>query len=152
MSKRIGTPTESGIARYLQTHGFVHAERRALNGALDKGDILVCPGVIVEAKSGKSAENASDGQILAWLEETERERVNANAAIALLVTKRRGVSNQRAGDFWCHLDGGVFADLVYEIEDQEPFTLHLGVPVRTQLSHVVTLLREAGYGEPLPRN
>ena len=150
MSKRIGTPTETGIARYLQVNGFPHAERRPLSGALDKGDILVCPGVIIEAKSGKAAENASDGQILKWLEETERERQNAFAAIALLVTKRRGVSNNRAGEFWCHMDGGVFADLVYEVPKGEVPYEKLDIPIRVHLANAVYLLRLAGYGDPLP--
>ena len=143
----MGTATETGIVKYLRSHGFPHAERRPLSGALDRGDILVCPGVIIEAKSGNAAAHASDGQVQKWLDETERERVNANAVIGLLVTKRKGVSDQRAGEFWAHLDGGVFCDLIYERTDGEPYE-QIGVPIRTHLANVVELLREAGFGEP----
>lgn len=151
MSKQraIGTAVESAIVRYARAHGFPHADRRPLAGALDKGDVLLCPGVIVEAKGGKAAEHASDGQIAAWLAETEAERVNANAAIGVLVTKRKGVGVTRAGDFWAHLDAQVFSDLLYEPDDGDEFTRRLNVPVRARFGDVLWLLRYAGWGEDI---
>lgn len=49
-SRDRGTRWESAIVGYLQEHGFPYAERRALAGALDKGDVTGVPGVMVEAK------------------------------------------------------------------------------------------------------
>jgi len=89
-SKGIGTAAETHVVRYLQANGFPNADRRALKGSLDVGDILVCPGLIVEVKAGAAAENASDGQLRLWCAETEREKLNAKAETAFLVVKRSG--------------------------------------------------------------
>ena len=150
MSKRIGTPFESALVRYARANGFPWADRIPLSGALDRGDVALCPGLIAECKAGKAAENASDEQVRKWLLETERERVNANAAIGILVVKRRGIGAARMGEQWAILDGGVFADLIYERHDGEQYE-PIGIPVRVHLSAVVQLLREAGWGEPLGR-
>ena len=45
--KRIGTAAETAVTRYARTAGFPLAERRALAGGADLGDILLAPGVIV---------------------------------------------------------------------------------------------------------
>lgn len=147
-NKATGTSFESALVRHARDNGFPGADRLPLSGALDRGDVGLCPGLIVECKAGKAAELASDGQIVKWLEETERERVNANAAIALLVTKRKGIGVTRMSEQWCHLDGGVFADLIYERNDGgEPYE-PIGVPIRAHLGNVLELLCEAGWGEP----
>lgn len=146
-AKQIGTDAEGAVVDYLRGHGWPFAERRILNGVHDKGDVTGTPSLCWEVKGGKAAETASDGQIAAWLIETERERVNANAAIGILVTKRPRIGRPRAGEWWAHLDGGVFCDLIYERHDGEPYE-QIGVPIRTHLANVVELLRDAGYGEP----
>lgn len=148
MSKRIGTPVETAVARYFQAHGFPHCERRALSGVEDKGDLTGIPGLCVEIKGGKAAENASDGQIQAWLDETETERMNARADIGILAVKRKGVGLNRAGEFWAVVDGGVFADLIYERSDGRPMFEPIGFPVRMHLQNLVEVLRDAGYGTP----
>ena len=48
-SKVRGTRWESGVVAFLQEHGYPHAERRALAGAQDKGDVLL-PGLMIECK------------------------------------------------------------------------------------------------------
>jgi hypothetical protein len=83
-SKIIGTRFETLIARYLQTAGFPHAERRALQGALDKGDIGGCGPLVFECKAAKRHELSS------WIEETVSETRNANADYGILVVKRNG--------------------------------------------------------------
>ena len=150
--KAIGTRAETAVARYAHAHGFPHADRRALAGSLDRGDILVCPGIIAEVKGGAAAETASDELIRRWLAETERERVNAGAAIAVLVTKRRGVGPQRAGQwaawmpFWtlAHVEGTAATAATHRARQH-----YRDVPVRLTLADTLTLLRAAGYGEPL---
>lgn len=148
-NKATGTSFESALVRYARGNGFPGADRLPLSGALDRGDVGLCPGVIVECKAGNAAMHASDGQIAKWLEETERERVNAGAAIGLLVTKRKGIGDSRMAEQWVHLDGGVFADLIYKRNDGgEPYE-PIGVPIRAHLGSVLELLRLAGYGDPL---
>ena len=126
-SKNIGTSAETHVVRYLQANGFEHADRRALKGSLDVGDILVCPGLIVEVKAGAAAENASDGQLRLWCQETEREKVNAKAETAFLVVKRSGHGVAKMGGwFVVQNDGGMLT------------TFRLG--------EYVTFLKALGYG------
>jgi hypothetical protein len=151
-SKNIGTAVESAVTRFAQGYGFAHAERRALHGSLDRGDILLCPGVIVEAKGGATAETASDNLIGSWLAETERERVNANAAVALLVCKRRAVGATRAGQWAAWTTVGMLRDLVSSLPmaASAPAFRRADVePIRMTLVGALTLLRAAGYGDPL---
>lgn len=102
--KRIGTSGESAVVRYAQAHGFPHAERRTLGGAgygQDRGDVLLTVGAIAQVKAGKYAKAASYPQVLAWLDDTERQRVNANADIALLIVQRAGYGTERVGMWSC---------------------------------------------------
>lgn len=86
-----GTSWETAIVGYLRESGAVHAERRAGNGAADRGDITGLPGVVIEAKSCARTELA------AWLDEADRERVNAAADVGLVWFKRRGRTSPGAG-------------------------------------------------------
>lgn len=90
-SKRKGTAWESAIVDYLRANGAPHAERRALAGARDRGDIAGIPGVVVEAKSAARVELA------AWLDEAEAERANDHADLAVVWHKRRGKTSPGAG-------------------------------------------------------
>ena len=78
-SKDIGTDCERAVARYLAANGWPSAEIRRTHGSLDLGDITGTPGLIWEVKGGHAAEQATDADITAWLEETELERSNAEA-------------------------------------------------------------------------
>lgn len=99
--KDIGTQWETTVVRYLQSNGFPGAERRALSGSADKGDILVCPGVIAECKAWTSF---SDADVTEWWHETATEKKNANASVALLIVKRKGLIGQ-PGNAWCWRQG-----------------------------------------------
>ena len=141
--KAIGTADESAVVRALHRLGFPQAERRALRGHKDAGDILVCPGIIAESKGGAAGRKASDGQILAWLAETEDERVNAGAAIGFLITPRNGVGPANAQHWWVH----VWLSTLLELHDHvDPWH---DPPVRLRLNDWAFILRRAGYGEPL---
>jgi hypothetical protein len=146
--KDIGTAAETAVARALRRLGWPHAERRALAGAYDLGDITGTPGVAWEIKGGDAAKSASDGQIAEWMVETERERRNAGANIGVLVVQRRGVGPVNAHRWWAHLPLWQVAELAngHALTDAHTETL----PVRMLLADVSTLLRDAGYGEPLP--
>jgi hypothetical protein len=146
-SKAIGTSVESAVVRYLQDNGWPSAERRSLKGIQDQGDVTGTPGICWEIKGGHAAENASDGQITAWLDETERERVNARAGIGILVVKRKGVSAANSGRWWAILRIWQLSELY---RNAGPLGQADGfAPVRLHLADAVTLLRAAGYGDQL---
>jgi len=84
-SRAKGTAWESTIVDYLRANGVPHAERRAMAGGNDRGDIAGLPGVVIEAKSAARVELA------AWLSEAEAERLNDGADLAVVWIKRRGM-------------------------------------------------------------
>lgn len=89
-NKAKGTLHESATVRYLQTHGFERAERRALAGGKDLGDVVNVPSCVVECKNAQAITLAS------WADETETERINANARFGVLVIKRRNKGIDKA--------------------------------------------------------
>ena len=142
----IGTAAETAVVRYLTAHGFPHAERRSLRGALDAGDVTGCPGLCVEVKGGDAARTASDGLIAAWMQELAVEISHADATTGLLVVQRAGVGPANAGRWWAYMPAFQVADLA--APESLPATRVFGFPVRMLLADAVTLLRAAGYGEP----
>lgn len=105
-SKRKGTSWESAIVDYLREHGWPHAERRALSGNRDRGDIAGLPGVVIEAKAAKALDLAG------WTAEAEAERLNDGAALAAVWIKRRGRTSPGAA--YVVLTGATFAELLRE--------------------------------------
>jgi hypothetical protein len=81
--RQVGTAAETQVVDYLRSH-WPNAERRALHGNLDLGDITGIPGLCWEIKAGARVDLAT------WVDQTEQERVNAQAAYGLLVVRRRG--------------------------------------------------------------
>lgn len=90
-SKRKGTAWESALVAYLRDNGVPHAERRALSGSKDRGDIAGIPGVAIEAKS------ANEIKLAAWIDEAETERANDGADLGVLWIKRRGKASPGSG-------------------------------------------------------
>lgn len=88
-----GTAAESAVVRFLQTVGWPYAERRALSGSKDRGDVAGMPGVCVEVKSAVRLD------IPAWLRETEAERINAGADYGVLVVKPKSIGETRVGQW-----------------------------------------------------
>src|SRR5690606_36898147 len=111
-SKDIGTRAETAVVRYLRGAGWPHAERRALTGARDLGDVTGTPGIVWEVKARKAL--ISDREIAEWMDETETERVNADAEIGVLVVRRAGVGEGNAGRWWAYLPAGTLARLATE--------------------------------------
>lgn len=103
-SKQRGTRWETAIVEYLQSQGWPHAERRALNGSRDRGDIAGLPGVVIEAKS------ASRIELAAWVKEAEAEAGNAGADVGAVWAHRRGKSSP--GDGYVIMTGDQFARLL----------------------------------------
>lgn len=142
--KAIGTAAETAVVRYLREHGFPHAERRALAGAFDLGDVTGTPGVCWEVKGGQAAKTASDGQVEAWLVETEVERANSRSDVGVLVMARAGIGPVNAGRWWAILPVIVAATPQHATAGGQDW-----LTVRVQLSQACTLLRAAGYGTGL---
>lgn len=109
-SKARGTAFETAVVRYLQEHGFPYAERRALAGNSDRGDIAGVPGVAIECKAVQRIELAQ------FVDEAQRERANAGAALGVTVVKRRQKST---GDAYVVMPLSAFVAL---IRDDEPTT------------------------------
>jgi len=80
-AKAKGTTAEREVVRYLQ-NWWPAAERRALSGNKDKGDVAGIPGVVIEVKA------AARQELAAWRRETEAEMANAGASACVLVVKR----------------------------------------------------------------
>lgn len=103
-SKRKGTGWESAIVAYLRAGGVPMAERRALAGRADRGDVAGIPGVVIEAK----AERAVD--LAGWLTEAHQERDNDGAAIGVVWAKRR--LKAQPADGYVVMDGQTFVQLL----------------------------------------
>lgn len=137
----IGTRVETAIVRTARQHGFPHAERKPLYGNLDQADVALCPGVLIESKGGKAAENASDNQIAEWMDEAEVSRVNAGASLCFLVTKRKGVGAPNAHRWWAHTT----LDTLMSLDDVPvPYSAE-GVYVRLTLGELLTMLKREGW-------
>ena len=141
-SKQIGTLAETAVVRYLREHGFGMAERRALRGADDAGDITGTPGICWEIKGGQAAKIASQAQVDAWLSDTDREAINSGSRIGILVMQRAGYGPLRCGQWWAvtHYGSIAFATRSDRLAD---------MPVHMSLEAMVMVLRESGYGDPL---
>lgn len=146
--KNIGTAAETAVVRAARTRGFPHADRLTLTGNKDRGDISLTPGVIVEVKGGEKARNASDLLIETWLTETERERQHAGADVALLVTQRRGVGYPNAQKWWAWWRLSSLVSLAADVP-ASTVPIHRTLVVRMLLDDALTIIRTAGYGQPL---
>lgn len=80
-AKKKGTAAEREVVNYLR-NWWPAAERRALSGNKDKGDVAGIPGVVVEVKA------AQRPMLAAWERETLTEQKNAGAELCMLVVKR----------------------------------------------------------------
>lgn len=144
--KAIGTACESAVVKFLRANGFTQAERRALTGSHDQGDITGTPGIAWEVKGGNAAKTAGDGLVADWLAQTETERLNASADIGVLVMARAGYGPDRAGRWWAVIPLFVIASPADGLADRWP-----APAARLHLADVAELLRAAGYGQPLER-
>lgn len=100
-----GTAFETLVLQAFRAH-YPQAERRALQGALDKGDLLL-PGetrFVVECKNEKRTDLAG------WHAEAVVEAANAGVPHGVVVHKRRGKGG--AGQQWVTLSLDSFLDLI----------------------------------------
>lgn len=167
-SKARGTAAETAVVRHLQANGQPLAERRAQRGIKDAGDITGTPGLCWSVKGGDAARAASDLDVSRWLGELTTQIGHAHADLGVLVLQRRGKGPANAGAWWTVMPlwtltllelladvdvtgapGYTGALDLYAAAAQDPDRPWMLAPVRMLLADVVTLLRAAGYGEPL---
>ena len=126
------------VVRYLAAHGFPAAERRALHGATDLGDITGTPGIVWEVKGGEAAKDASDKRVAAWFDEAREETGNADATYGFLIVQRR---QKGVRDWWAVLDVCDLAKLVRCDSREQASNMH----TRITLAQLVELLAIAGW-------
>ena len=102
--KRKGRAFERDVVHYLQEHGLPDASRAFGAGRPeDVGDVAGVPGVTIECKATKSIDLAG------FVDEAERERLNARQPYGVVVVKRRG---KGAADSYVVCNLATFARLV----------------------------------------
>jgi len=92
--KQKGTAAESAVVSFLQSAGFPYAERLALQGGKDRGDITGIPGVVIEVKA------CQEYTFSQWLTEARIERDNAGADFGFVAAKPRLVGKTRTGEWY----------------------------------------------------
>jgi hypothetical protein len=150
--KIIGTRAETAVVRFMRSAGFPQAERRALRGTLDAGDVTGCPGLAVSIKGGQQAKAASDGLIATWLGELMTQVANAGADVGLLVVARAGIGEANAGRWWAVMPGWQYEQLCNPV-NRVTAAGAIGRwcfgdrgPIRQHLTQACALLVYAGYG------
>lgn len=96
-AKQKGTSAESSLAKFLK-RTFPLAERRALTGKFDQGDIAGTPNLVWEVKNQKKY-NFSQ-----WLKETSVETSNAKADFGFLIVKPNGIGLEKVESWWAIMD------------------------------------------------
>lgn len=104
-NKAKGTAAETALVKYLRANGFAGAERRALAGALDMGDLLGAGQLVWEVKNQRTY------AIPEWLRELKDEKRNARQEHGVLVVKPRGVGLSDVNDWWAILTIKDFTEL-----------------------------------------
>ena len=104
-----GTAAETAVVAYLRANGFPYAERRALAGAGDRGDIAGVIGTVIEVKSCVRCELA------AWVDEATREAHNDHANVGAVWHKRRGRGSP--ADWFVTVNGSTFVALIRDALD-----------------------------------
>jgi hypothetical protein len=118
-ARSAGTAHETNVAGYLARTVDSRIERRARNGAKDRGDIAGLRTSTREPLSLRVVVECKDygGRIEAgkWLGEAEQERLNDGAGAAIVVAKRRGTTDPAEQIVLMTL-----ADLVALITEERP--------------------------------
>lgn len=105
-AKAKGTAAETAVVKYLRDNGFPYAERRALTGNYDQGDITGCGPVVFEVKNHKTMDLAT------WVAELVEEIHNANAMTGTVVAKKRGTTYP--GEWYAIMPFSLFVELLKE--------------------------------------
>lgn len=145
-SKQIGTEGETAVVRFLADNGWPHAERRALRGTNDYGDVTGTPALCWEVKAGHAAEACQDADLRQWQDQTDAETKHSRADLGILVIKRKGKGTPNVGQWWAWMRVEDLAGLLLpdtQVDEAAPTAW-----VRMTLKEAVRFLHWAGYGTP----
>lgn len=145
--KAIGTKAESATLKVVKRY-FPDADRAALHGASDIGDLMNTGDFCFEVKGGQAAKDAVNAsqsvQITKWLAETERERKLAGRRFGVLVVQRGGVNYPDADRWWAIVTAAALADIMGAPGHQN------SAPVRLELGTLLDILADQGYTPDVP--
>lgn len=148
-NRRKGADAERAVAKYLRANGFPGAERAVRLGYVgsdrvipDPGDLTGTPGIVWQVK------DCARENIAVWLDDTDRQREQADAEHGVLVVRRRGAAG--VGRWWAWVGLGDVLTLAnpdgcHCVECAGEVTKE---PVRLELGTLVELFRIRGYGDP----
>lgn len=94
---------ERRVVDHLAANGFPWAERRAMEGMNDRGDVSGIPGFCCEVKNTKTMNLAG------WMDELYVEMKNARASIGAVVFPRR---NHAIGKAYALMDLDMLINLI----------------------------------------
>lgn len=134
-NKDKGTRAESAVVRLAREMYWPYAERRALTGGKDRGDITGIPGLVIQVKD---VERKSVG---AWQLATLEQLANDNASTCILVVKTFR-KNVRQWDTYIPISHFLYEDpekaQYFQAWDVQPW-------VRMDLEVAFEWLKKAGY-------
>ena len=113
----MGTEVETASVRHLAINGFPRAERVALAGANDRGDVRlrIDPVIVAECK------RAQRGVLLTpWMKELDTEAYNSGARYGLLIAKQRGAGERSVGRWFTAMREWHYRDLVNHVTLLQP--------------------------------
>jgi len=139
-SKAKGTFVESAVVKEFLANG-IHAQRTALAGSQDVGDIHVRRGrMVIECKGGEAAHSASWNLLADWWQEAESEAFRVGECdIAVLVVKRKGSGKARDWRAFVRIDEYLWVTKALE--------LHAPRVVEMPLGGLIADLVAAGWGQ-----
>jgi len=110
-----GTLAETALVAFLRERGE-KAERRALHGTFDKGDINWLDWIALEVKNCRTPRYGE------WVREAEEERRNAGAEIGVVVHKPHGTSITNQADWHVVMSLDTFLHIVQmrELAERDP--------------------------------
>ena len=115
-SKRKGSKAELDVVKYLQSQGWIYAERRLAGDRNDKGDVAGVNGVCIEIK------NRTKISLAEWIAEMIVETKNALARTGVVIHKRKGKSD--VADWYATMPVSMYVRLLKEAgygEDRQRF-------------------------------
>ena len=142
--KQIGTKAETATLKRVKRF-FPRADRAALHGADDIGDLLNTGIFCFEVKGGDAAriaaQSSTSREIDRWYAEARREAKAAGALIPVLVVQRRGVNYPDAGRWWAILSAADFAWIMGARGHENPSL------VRIELDDLLEIIGDQGLSE-----
>jgi hypothetical protein len=144
-----GTKGETAVVRWAREHGFGHADRLTKTGNHDRGDVLLCPGVMAEVKNvaGAAQRGPRPAELTEWMRQTEVERANGRHDVGILIVKRGGTTD--VGRWWAYVTAWTLAEIVTASSVALAEREFLEAPVSLTVADLAALLRAAGWGDSL---